>query len=322
MRSGYAHCLLNASYSFHTSARLVRNLREFHLQAYVKSHLSESERGSGRFNTSMSMRIYTKHHQLRSHTSECHAPPGTEPYICTHPRCIKSFATNQKLRGHLKSFCLPSSSTEPAYPPSCMHPSCNGRTFTSQHDLRAHQKLHELEALLSGIETPGRTDYPRKRKRGGEMKALTAHNNGIHLGHIKHICPHQRCSSAFGCKHLLAMHMVKIPSAQPVTGASESEGDTTSGIDCTNNERADSARPLSIDRITGHAHSSRSHMPTSKTIHLLLSPPYIPFSGSADRCAHILFRVYDLRRRLKADHGLLGDKRKVDCWVKAHRGLS
>jgi hypothetical protein len=53
-----------------------------------------------------------------------------------------------------------------------MHASCNGRTFASQHNLRAHQKLHEqqeLEALLTGVETPGTIDYPRKRRRGGEL---------------------------------------------------------------------------------------------------------------------------------------------------------
>ncbi|OJA14290.1 hypothetical protein AZE42_10373 [Rhizopogon vesiculosus] len=39
-------------------------LGEFHLQAHVKSHLFESERDSGRFSTSMSIRIYTKEPNL------------------------------------------------------------------------------------------------------------------------------------------------------------------------------------------------------------------------------------------------------------------
>jgi general transcription factor IIIA len=53
-----------------------------------------------------------------------------------------------------------------------MHTSCNGRTFTTQHNLRAHQKLHErqeLETVLAGVETPITADSPRKRRRGGEL---------------------------------------------------------------------------------------------------------------------------------------------------------
>lgn len=162
------------------------------------------------------------------------------------------------------------------------------------------------------------------------MKALTTHNNVIHLGHRNHVCPHQHCSSAFGYKHLLERHLDKIHSAQSVTEASESEGGTTNDTNCSDNESAHSAGPLSIDRITGHTYSSRSRIATSKIIrcpypdveNLLLSTPDIALSGSSVRCAHILFRAYDLRRHLKADHGLIGDKSKVDSWVKVNRGLS
>jgi general transcription factor IIIA len=159
------------------------------------------------------------------------------------------------------------------------------------------------------------------------MKALTTHNNVIHLGHRNHVCPHHHCSSAFGYKHLLERHLAKIHSTQPVTEASESEGDTNTDTDCTDNEPGDSVGPLSIDRITGYAYSLRTRMTTLKTIrcpypdveNLLLSPPDIPLSTSSVRCVHILYRAYDLRRHLKAEHGLLGDKSKVDSWVKAHR---
>jgi hypothetical protein len=85
---------------------------------------------------------------------------------------------------------------------------------------------------------------------------------------------------------------------------------------------------LSIDRITGHAYSLRTCMPTSKTIRcpypnvedLLLLPPETPLSGSSAQCDYILTRAYDLRRHLKAEHGLVGDKSKVDSWVRLHRG--
>ncbi|KAG0694937.1 hypothetical protein DFH29DRAFT_296356 [Suillus ampliporus] len=322
--------------------------------------------------------VFAKHHQLRSHTCEAHAPPGTKPYMCTHPGCTKSFDTNQKLRGHLKTHddkrytcahpnCLPSSNTDPVYyptwtslqahireahPPTCMHPSCNGRTFASQHNLRTHQKLHEqqeLEVVLAGVEPSDAADTPRKRRRGGEVgrdwkcdkcgkefksiKALTTHNNVIHLGHRNHVCPHQHCSSAFGYKHLLERHLAKIHSTksdQSVAETSESEGDMTTDTDGPDNDPSDSAAHFSIDCITGHAYSLRSRMPTSKAIRcpypdlddLLLSRLNTPLSSSSVRCEHILTRAYDLRRHLKAEHGLVGDKSKVDSWVKSHRGVS
>ncbi|KAG1875711.1 hypothetical protein F4604DRAFT_709784 [Suillus subluteus] len=98
-----------------------------------------------------------------------------------------------------------------AHPLTCMHPSCNGRTFASQHNLRAYQRLyerHELEAVLADLEPSEATNLPRKRRRGVEvdrdwkcdkrekefksMKALTTYNNVIHLGHRNHwhVCIH------------------------------------------------------------------------------------------------------------------------------------
>jgi general transcription factor IIIA len=165
------------------------------------------------------------------------------------------------------------------------------------------------------------------------MKALTTHNNVIHLGHRNHVCPHQHCSSAFGYKKLLNRHLARIHSTrsdQSVTDPSQSDGTTTTDTDtdCPDNEPADSAAHLSIDRITGHAYSLRTCMPTSKTIRcpypnvedLLLLPPETPLSGSSAQCDYILTRAYDLRRHLKAEHGLVGDKSKVDSWVRLHRG--
>jgi general transcription factor IIIA len=63
------------------------------------------------------------------------------------------------------------------HPPTCTHPSCHGRTFTSQKGLRAHQKLHEEreleEEMVDGIIAEhGDIDSmqpPVKRRRGGEI---------------------------------------------------------------------------------------------------------------------------------------------------------
>jgi hypothetical protein len=45
---------------------------------------------------------FGKHHQLRAHMANEHAPSGTKPYECDHEDCAMSFSTNQKLHAHLK----------------------------------------------------------------------------------------------------------------------------------------------------------------------------------------------------------------------------
>ncbi|KAG1888689.1 hypothetical protein F4604DRAFT_1714647 [Suillus subluteus] len=206
------------------------------------------------------------------------------------------------------------------------------KSFNTNHKLKSHVKTHDdtLEAVLADVEPSEATDLPRKRRRGEagrdwkcdkcgkefkSMKALTTHNV-IHLGHRNHVCPHQHCFSAFGYKKLLDRHLAKIHSArsdQSVADPSESDGATTTDTDpdCPDNESADSVVHLSIDRITGHAYSLRSHMPTSKTIRC-------PSPNVEDLL--LLSLETPLRRHLKAEHGLVGDKSKVDSWVRSHRG--
>lgn len=53
------------------------------------------------------------------------------------------------------------------HPPTCTHSTCNGKTFSSQKGLRAHQKLHETRDLEIELETT--EEPPRKRRRGGEL---------------------------------------------------------------------------------------------------------------------------------------------------------
>jgi general transcription factor IIIA len=61
------------------------------------------------------------------------------------------------------------------HPPSCMHPSCNGRVFACQKNLREHQKLHDLRDLEEQINTAVMSETedldgpPLKKRRGGEL---------------------------------------------------------------------------------------------------------------------------------------------------------
>ncbi|KIM53173.1 hypothetical protein SCLCIDRAFT_139502 [Scleroderma citrinum Foug A] len=309
---------------------------------------------------------FVKHYQLRAHICGAHSLPGTKPYICSHPSCSKSFSTNQKLQGHLKSHedkrytcshpnCLPTTSSDPVYfgtwtalqshirtthPPTCIHASCNSRTFASLHNLRAHLKLHEqreAEALRQGGgESDGELSRARKRRRGGELgrdwkcdysncgkdfkskRALTTHHNVIHLGQRNHVCPHLHCDSAFGYKHLLERHLAKIHTSKDSQSHSDEE---------TTDPGAATGVDLDIEEITGKAYIHRSQnlksvrCPYPHIEDLLASPSdsMIPSASSSATCEHVLTRSYDLRRHLKAEHGVLVDKGKVDEWVRAQK---
>jgi general transcription factor IIIA len=46
---------------------------------------------------------------------------------------------------------------------------CNGKTFSTQKGLRAHQKLHEQRELDIQLQSEDEEGPPRKRRRGGEF---------------------------------------------------------------------------------------------------------------------------------------------------------
>lgn len=316
---------------------------------------------------------FSKHHQLRAHICEAHSPPGTKPYICSHPSCNKSFPTNQKLRGHMKTHddkrytcshpsCIPDSNSDPVYygtwtalqshirtahRPTCIHESCEGRTFASHHNLRAHLKLHEqreVETLLQGErnnDSDAETSHSRKRRRGGELgrdwkcdypncgkdfkskRALTTHHKVIHLDQRNHVCPHPHCDSAFGYKHLLERHLAKIHSLQRARSSSSSSADDT-----TEAEASDATTGVDvIEEITGRAYahrlqnagSIRCPFPNIEELCLVPSDSPVPSTSSSKTCDHVVTRAYDLRRHLKAEHGVVVDKTKVDRWTSTQK---
>src|SRR5688572_14128291 len=91
-------------------------------------------------------------------------------YACTHPTCLTStnptptfFQTWSALQAHMKT----------THPPTCPHPSCNGRAFSNHSNLRAHMRLHEERedemALDADVRGDSDVEEPqRKKRRGGE----------------------------------------------------------------------------------------------------------------------------------------------------------
>ncbi|KIK68994.1 hypothetical protein GYMLUDRAFT_91402 [Collybiopsis luxurians FD-317 M1] len=256
--------------------------------------------------------FFAKHHQLRTHLATVHAPAGTKPYRCTYTGCTKSFETNQKLRTHARTHnekrytcvhvnCLPTlersivfyptwsalqQHTRTAHPPTCTHPSCNGRVFSTAGNLRAHLKLHaerdeeaQLNAILAQTDEEG--EPPKKRRRGGEYgrdwkcpvescgkdfksnKALTVHHKVTHLGRRDFVCTHDDCGASFGYKHLLQRHFARAHSKQSDNEGTEAPTDSCSGEGSGSESESDAPAlktTLSMDiaSITGASYSARA----------------------------------------------------------------
>ncbi|KAF9018466.1 hypothetical protein BDZ89DRAFT_1165183 [Hymenopellis radicata] len=309
---------------------------------------------------------FSKHHQLRAHICDEHAPPGTKPFPCPHTGCSKSFSTNQHLKTHSKTHserrytcvhlnCVAEIDSSPvfystwsalqhhirtAHPPTCPHPSCHGKTFTTQKGLRAHEKIHaerDIEAALD-------SGPPRKKRRGGELgrdwvcdvegcskdfkskKALNTHVNITHLGRRDHVCPHEDCQRAFGYKHLLQRHIAKAHA----TAATEYEDD---GYDEASSESsADEAQDQSqdgfdfdLDNITGNRYKQHANQKLASSAKMLRCPyPCLPFVHDTleidtQCCDYVFSRAYDLRRHLQSMHDVVTEKAVVEEWVAKHK---
>ncbi|KAA1477311.1 hypothetical protein DENSPDRAFT_875196 [Dentipellis sp. KUC8613] len=258
--------------------------KRFWTAQHLKAHEDVIHKGEKPFKCTSCPAAFLKHHQLRAHAATEHAPPGTKPYQCEHEGCTKSFSTNQKLRTHAKvhnetrytcshDSCLSAPSTSSAqtfyptwtalqhhvrtaHPPTCSHPSCNGKVFTTQKGLRAHMKIHDLrdaeDAMHVDEASSDEDDPPQKRRRGGELgrdwkceedgcekdfkskMALMTHHNITHLGRRDFVCPHEECKRAFGYKHLLQRHLSRLH--RKLSGSSSGDEDgggdaDASGVD-------------------------------------------------------------------------------------------
>lgn len=166
-----------------------------------------------------------------------------------------------------------------------------------------------------------------------QKKALTTHHNITHLGKRDHVCPYERCNSAFGYKHLLQRHMAKIHSTQTgedaATGSdsAETSGDVDEAMPKGNGK---AIQRMDIDAITGKAYADHSSQRVSTSKALRCPHPHLAAlapshdtqisenveSSSSKVCDYVFSRAYDLRRHLRVEHGFEADKDMVDEWVK------
>lgn len=158
---------------------------------------------------------------------------------------------------------------------------------------------------------------------------MTTHINVNHLNQRNFVCDHEGCGRAFGYKHLLQRHCAKlhgVHTAEADGADSEADGD-----DGTNQlEREEESF---IEVLTGRAYKRRrlevqtDSGTTSKARKILRCPWPHFISGSESmqvaeekdskmQCEAIFHRAYDLRRHLKADHGLEVGKEEMVAWVE------
>ena len=161
---------------------------------------------------------------------------------------------------------------------------------------------------------------------------MTTHHNVTHLGRRDHVCPHENCNSAFRHKHLLQRHLAMIHSMQ--TSESDSAEFTDENEEEATHNHGKAVQRMDIDAITGLSYATHANerLSTSKALrcphpHLgtLVSDSVsgggrgIASASTSKICDYVFSRAYDLRRHLRAEHGVDVEKESVDEWVKGAR---
>lgn len=174
-----------------------------------------------------------------------------------------------------------------------------------------------------------------------QKKALTTHHTITHQGRRDFPCSVEGCGRAFGYKHILQRHQarrhnkgcVKAEGCEDREHHTDADGDSSeterSRPKKQRTQRAESPDTSTINEITGIAYEER----VARTQAALRCPhptmeglPSAPPAESLDMwadaapCEYVFGRAYDLRRHLRAVHGVVLDKDVVDAWARRMRG--
>jgi general transcription factor IIIA len=170
---------------------------------------------------------------------------------------------------------------------------------------------------------------------------MTVHVNVNHLQQRKFVCEHEGCGRTFGYKHLLQRHCAKLHGAH----SAEPDEEGPDAEDMGDQILEDREEESFIEVLTGRAYKRRrlengnaastetSKSNQKKNAKKVLRCPWPHFMSDHREesihvdsrrkaqdlqtvCEAIFHRAYDLRRHLKADHGLEVDKEEMAAWVE------
>ena len=174
-----------------------------------------------------------------------------------------------------------------------------------------------------------------------QRKALATHHAITHLGRRDFVCAFEGCGRAFGYKHILQRHQARGHGHDRAEAEEDEDCEHHADADGESSEaerpqpkkrksrRAQSPNVSIINEITGVAyeeHTARTPAPLRCPHPAMEGFPSTPsvenlnMWGGTAACEYVFGRAYDLRRHLRAVHGVDLDKEVVDRWARNRRG--
>jgi general transcription factor IIIA len=166
------------------------------------------------------------------------------------------------------------------------------------------------------------------------------HHAITHLGRREFVCAAEGCSRAFGYKHILQRHQARRHGNDRAEAKDDGQYDDADG------ESSEVERPRpkkrktrhdpspgtsTINEITGVGYAERAARrqvplkcpyPGMEGLAAALPMGSTSLWGDTGPCEYVFGRGYDLRRHLRAVHGISVEKDVVDSWARARRKRS
>jgi general transcription factor IIIA len=165
----------------------------------------------------------------------------------------------------------------------------------------------------------------------GQKKALTTHHAITHLGRREFVCAAEGCGRAFGYKHILQRHQARRHSndrAEANGQHNDADGESSEVEQPRPKKQKTRHEPSpgtsTINEITGVAYAERAARrpvqlkcpyPAMEGLPSALPVESTSLWGDAGPCEYVFGRAYDLRRHLRAVHGIWIEKDVVDSWA-------
>ncbi|KAL8276893.1 hypothetical protein RQP46_010721 [Phenoliferia psychrophenolica] len=290
---------------------------------------------------------FRKHHLLRTHIAEVHSTPGTKPFPCPEPACDKSFTHGFQLKAHAKThdtsryLCahpactvlpLPSRQfsnwsalqkhTKSVHPPTCPHPECEGKTFTTARGLKWHLEVHDRKEGDEGARGSSKRRRIAAEDETEEEDCSDESADDDEDPSTPFACTTGRCSRRFKSAGALANHTTLKHSAIPPTPSSRPKRAATSR---TPKPKPKLAEPSLLDLLTGSNYDDNRKYPCpypdiQSISHPLedddLSDAEGPQGEEGVACDYRFKRVYDVERHLRSFHHLEAHRDELREWFE------